>query len=296
LFGQLIHELTGPLVPTVLPGVSAVHAVDASGVHPLLFAIGSERYTPYAKARRPMEILTQANAILGQGQMSLAKYVWIAAKEDAPTLDIHDLGAFFTHMLERVDWTRDLHFQTRTTMDTLDYSGSGLNEGSKIVIAAAGEKKRTLSDRLSPLLKLAPGFADPRIVIPGIVVLRGPEWQAHAEVNKDMQALAEHMHLHMAGELSGYPLFVVCDDAEFASRTLSNFIWITFTRSNPAVDIVGVGARVIDKHWGCTGPLLIDARRKAHHAAPLVEDPAVSLSVDRFFTRNGNGPLRGIEK
>lgn len=34
-FGAFIHELTGPLIPTVIPGVKAVHAVDAAGVHPL---------------------------------------------------------------------------------------------------------------------------------------------------------------------------------------------------------------------------------------------------------------------
>src|SRR5262249_13112433 len=133
-FGQIIHELTGPIIPTVIPGVKAVHAVDAAGVHPLLLAIGSERYVPYASIRRPQELLTQANAILGQGQLSLAKYLFITAHEDAPQLDIRDLPAFFRHLLERVDWTTDLHFQTRTTIDTLDYSGEGLNAGSKLVI------------------------------------------------------------------------------------------------------------------------------------------------------------------
>ncbi|MEO6575622.1 MAG: UbiD family decarboxylase, partial [Polyangiaceae bacterium] len=144
IFGELIHELTGPLIPTVLPGVRAVNAVDAAGVHPLLLAIGSERYVPYATTRRPMEVLTQANAILGQGQMSLAKYLFIAAHEDNPSLDILDVGAFLQHVLERLDPTCDLHFQTNTTMDTLDYSGTGLNQGSKVVIAGVGEKKREL--------------------------------------------------------------------------------------------------------------------------------------------------------
>src|SRR5215208_6791657 len=134
-FGELIHELTGPVIPTVIPGVHAVHAVDAAGVHPLLLAVGSERYVPYAAERRPQELLTQANAILGQGQLSLAKYLLIVAKEDDPDLDIHDIPAFFRHMLERFDPTRDLHFQTQTTIDTLDYSaGMGLNAGSKLVI------------------------------------------------------------------------------------------------------------------------------------------------------------------
>src|SRR5262245_56594722 len=139
-FGAFIHELTGPIIPTVIPGVHAVHAVDAAGVHPLLLAIGSERYVPYAVERRPQELLTCANAILGQGQLSLAKYLLIVAREDDPALDCHDLQAFLRHLLERIDWRRDLHFQTSTTIDTLDYSGTGLNEGSKVVMAAAGEK------------------------------------------------------------------------------------------------------------------------------------------------------------
>src|SRR6185312_7920765 len=80
-FGALIHELTGPAVPAVVPGVRAVHAVDAAGVHPLLLAIAKERYVPYANERRPQEILTAANAILGQGQMSLAKYLFVVAEE-----------------------------------------------------------------------------------------------------------------------------------------------------------------------------------------------------------------------
>src|SRR5262245_732626 len=129
-FGRIIHELTGPVIPTVVPGVHAVHAVDAAGVHPLLLAVGSERYVPYAAVRKPQELLTVANAVLGQGQLSLAKYLLIVARQDNPELDIHDIPAFLRHLLERVDWRSDLHFQTSTTIDTLDYSGSGFNEGS----------------------------------------------------------------------------------------------------------------------------------------------------------------------
>src|SRR5262249_58084630 len=102
-----------------------------------LLAIGSERYVPYAQRRKPQELLTCANAILGQGQLSLAKYLLIVAREDDPDLDIHDIPAFFRHLLERVDWRTDLHFQTCTTIDTLDYSGTRLNDGSKDLIAAA---------------------------------------------------------------------------------------------------------------------------------------------------------------
>src|SRR5439155_8885739 len=147
-FGQIIHELTGPVIPTVVHGVHAVHAVDAAGVHPLLLAVGSERYVPYAERRRPQELLTSANALLGQGQLSLAKYLLIVAREDDPHLDVHDVAAFFRHLLERVDWRDDLHLQTSTTIDTLDYSGSGFNEGSKVILAAAGPPRRTLPTAL----------------------------------------------------------------------------------------------------------------------------------------------------
>ncbi|MGE5754915.1 MAG: UbiD family decarboxylase, partial [Planctomycetaceae bacterium] len=177
-FGALIHELTGPLIPTVIPGVHAVHAVDAAGVHPLLLAIASERYVPYAEVRRPQELLTSANAILGQGQMSLAKYLLIVAREDDPGLDIHDLPSFLRHWLERVDWANDLHFQTRTTIDTLDYSGHGLNQGSKVVIAAAGPPRRSLPSALPPGLRLPEGFHSPRLALPGILVVRGPAYRA----------------------------------------------------------------------------------------------------------------------
>ena len=123
--------------------------------------VASERYVPYAPQRRPQELLTIANAILGQGQLSLAKYLLIAAHEDAPGLHIHDIAAFFGHILERVDWRRDLHFQTATTIDTLDYSGSGLNEGSKVVIAAAGPVRSSLATELPPGLDFPTGFGGP---------------------------------------------------------------------------------------------------------------------------------------
>ena len=155
-FGALIHEITGKAIPQQINGLHAVHAVDAAGVHPLLFAIGSERYTPYQKVERPQEVLTIANQIFGTNQLSLAKYLFISAYQDNPALDIHDVTGFFTHIFERIDLSRDLHFQTNTTIDTLDYSGDGLNAGSKVTFAAVGEKKRELARSLPA------GFSLPR--------------------------------------------------------------------------------------------------------------------------------------
>ena len=286
-FGALIHELTGPIIPTVLPGVKAVHAVDATGVHPLLLAMGSERYVPYAARQEPQELLTQANAILGQGQLSLAKYLFIVAADDAPGLDLHDIPAVLKHLLERVDLGRDLHFQTRTTIDTLDYSGAGFNKGSKLVMAAVGPARRTLGRELPADLQLPEGFRDPRVVLPGVMAVRGRSFVPGAGgVADDLAVLCRGLGQGPAA-LAGFPLVVLVDDSEFVARSLDNFLWVTFTRSNPATDVAGAGAEVVHKHWGCRGPLVIDARSKPHHAPPLIEDDRVLRRIDHLFMRGG---------
>jgi 4-hydroxy-3-polyprenylbenzoate decarboxylase len=290
VFGQLIHELTGDIIPTVIPGVDAVHAVDAAGVHPLLLAIGSERYTPYREPKRPQELLTQAHAILGQGQLSLAKYLIIAARNDAPDLDVHDIPGFLRHVLQRVDWCRDLHFQTCTTIDTLDYSGSGLNEGSKVVVAAAGPVVRELPVEVPSDLSLPDQFSDPCVCLPGILAITGPKWSsANAESSSQPNAEMERFCRRFAptDAINQFPLIAIVDDSQFCSRTVNNFLWTVFTRSDPAADLYGIGEFVSQKHWGCAGALVIDARIKSHHAPPLVEDPQVTKQVDAMAARGG---------
>lgn len=286
VFGELIHELTGPIIPTVIPGVHAVHAVDAAGVHPLLLAIGSERYTPYQEKRRPAELLTQANAILGQGQMSLAKYLFIMDRDDDPDLKVNDIEAFFRHVLARVEWERDLHFQTRTTIDTLDYSGGGLNEGSKVVIAAVGEVRRQLPNSVDIGLRLPDGLTEPRLCLPGVLAVRGPGFSAD---NEDDDAAVRKFCADFSVEdpINRFPLIVIVDDSDFTARTLNNFLWVVFTRSNPAADTYGIGSFTEQKHWGCHGSLVIDARIKPHHAPPLIEDAEVTKKVDAMAARGG---------
>lgn len=281
VFGELIHELTGPVIPTVLPGVKAVNAVDASGVHPLLLAIGSERYVPYQPTTQPQEILTQANAILGQGQMSLAKYLWIIDQASAPDLNVNQIDEFLCRTLERVDWRRDLHFQTRTTIDTLDYSGSGFNQGSKVVVAAAGPAIRQLANELPADLQLPPGLGNPQLCLPGILAINGPKFQSGQD---PLPSLLQPLDIEHP--INRFPLVLVVDDSEFCARTLNNFLWTVFTRSNPASDIHGIGAQIIDKHWGCQGSLVIDARIKPQHAPPLVEDPEITKRVDQLAGQN----------
>ena len=290
IFGWLVHELTGSAMEDEIPGIKAVHAVDGSGVHPLLLAIGSERYTPYIKERKPAEILTIANRILGTGQLSLAKFLFISAHEDNPSLDIHNIPAFFTHIFERIDFTRDLHFQTKTTIDTLDYSGSGLNEGSKVVFAAAGEKKRALDSTIPPV-NLPEGFHSLRMVMPGVVSISAPRYSTAEKATHEMSLLSDALQ-SQSDKLNGIAFITICDDAEFVASKLDNWVWVTFTRNNPAHDLYGVDSFVTNKHWGCNGPVLADSRIKPHHAPPLVKDETIERKIDRLFVKNAS--LGGI--
>lgn len=281
-FGYLIHKVVEKLTPQEFPGIVEINAVDAAGVHPLLLAVGSERYMPF-RERKPEEILTQANHILGSGQTSLAKFLFIAAEGDAPGLNTHDMAGFFQHVLSRVDWRRDLHFHTRTTIDTLDYSGSGWNEGSKVVVACCGPQRRTLTDTLPSGFSLPTGCSRPRFVMPGVLAVQAPAF-ADYSAYADCAALTEHLR---GAETEGISLIVLTEDSDFLAATLNNFLWATFTRANPSHDLHGVDSFVEHKHWGCRGPLVIDARIKPHHAPPLVADPEVSKRVDALFAQGG---------
>ncbi|MGE7774208.1 UbiD family decarboxylase [Chitinophaga sp. NPDC101104] len=288
-FGALIHEITGNAIPKEIPGVHEIHAVDAAGVHPLLFAIGSERYTPYLKERKPQEILTIANHILGSNQLSLAKFLFICAKEDDPQLHTHDIEKFLLHMLERIDPARDLHFYTNTTIDTLDYTGSDLNAGSKVAIAAAGEKRRELWRELPAGFDLPRPFTQFKMALPGVLAVEAPAFTDEHETAKQIAQLDEHLKNR---QLDGLPLIVLCDDAGFTAENINNFVWVTFTRSNPSHDVHGINPFIRHKHWGCTGPLIIDARIKPHHAPPLIKDAAVEAKVDELGKKGG--VLHGI--
>ncbi len=288
-FGAVIHELTGDLLPKEIPGVKALKAVDAAGVHPLMIAIGSERYVPY-EDRKPRELLTTAHAILGYGQCSLAKYLFITAREDDEGLDLENSEKYFAHVLERVRWEEDLHFQTRTTIDTLDYSGEGLNEGSKLVIAAAGTPRRTLGKKVPSEVTLPSEFKSLKVVMPGVLAVKGPEYKTVRQAQKEQKTLCTHLKPFEG--LKNFPLIVLTDDSQFTARTLNNFLWVTFTRSNPAWDINGVGSFTKNKHWGCTGSLVIDARSKPHHAPLLETDPQVVKKVDELGAKGG--PLHGV--
>ena len=294
VFGDFIHELTGPLVPQVFSGIREVHAVDVAGVHPLLLALGSERYTPYEPERTPRELITAGLHLLGTTQTALAKYVLLAAHEDAPALTTHDELAFLRHILERTDFSRDLHFITRSTNDTLDYTGTALNEGSKLIWASTGPARRTLGCELTGPTALPPlpdGFGAAHIAGPGIVVLEGPRHTLERNhCDQRMEELARAF-TDWTGA-TAFPLVVVVDDARFCANSKDNFFWTTFTRSDPATDIYGAKATMHAKHWSCEAPLILDARLKPFHAPPLEEDPAIVRKIEMLAAPGG--PLHGL--
>lgn len=277
VFGEFIAELVKPMVPASVPGIEEMNAVDAAGVHPLLLAIGRERYQPYIQNREPMELLKEANALLGFNQVSLSKYLFIAAREDAPNLHTKEVVSYFIHILERIQFHRDVHFQTETTIDTLDYSGRSLNHGSKVIFAAAGEKIRTLgnSEEEFSSLHLPEGFSNPKMAFPGALVIQ-------AKPSADMHALTRAISSFSCREK--FPLITIADDSHFAAKNIDNWLWVTFTRSDPAADIYGANENIQQKHWQCDAPLLIDARMKSQMQKPVEEDAKIeSLARNILF-------------
>ena len=284
-FGALIHEISGSAIPNEIPGVKEVHAVDAAGVHPLLLAVGSERYTPYLTNKRPAELLTQANRILGTGQLSLAKYLYISGDE-SKEINCHDVNAFFKHVFERIDLTRDLHFQTKTTIDTLDYSGDEVNEGSKLVVAAYGDKKRELSNLLPKSITVADFISNAVVLMDGVLGLMLNKFSSYENARIEIKKLSSYVSDNKS-EFVGIVQIVIYDDFKFEEnpKNLNDYVWITYTRSNPSHDIYGLEETIENKHWGCNGPMIIDARKKPHHAPELKILPETEKSIERFFKK-----------
>ena len=278
-FGQLIHAMTGAAISNEIPGLQEVHAVDAAGVHPLLLAIGSERYTPFLKTQKPAEILTIANHILGTGQLSLAKFLFITAPLKGEKISTKNEQAFFEYILSRINLSNDLHFHTNTTIDTLDYSGEDLNAGSKIVLAAYGNPVRTLATDIPVALQNL--SVDAHLVMPGVIALNAS--------NINSTGLQEKLKGQGAALLEqlGIVMLVLTEDPAWMASQLNNFLWAGFTRTNPSHDIDGVDAFTKNKHWGCKGPLILDATIKKHHAPPVLKDAEIEKRVDAILANYG---------
>ena len=196
--------------------------------------------------------------------------------------------------------TRDIHFYTKTTIDTLDYSGESLNSGSKVVFAAYGEKKRNLAAEIPDILKETGGVDNCKLIAPGIVALKLKAFTTYSNAHDEIKSLTDSLSdinnkwTTTDGLQNEIPLIILCDHAEFVSKDFNNFLWVSFTRTNPSHDIYGVDTETQNKHWGCHGPLLIDARIKPHHAPPVEKNPEIEKKINRLFEKGGS--LYGVIK
>ena len=260
-FGHFIHSLAENIITKEIPGIKEINAVDEAGVHPLLLAIGSERYAPFYELKCPQELLTQANALLGKGQLSLAKYLFIANYYDDKKLKCSNIADFFSHILKRINWENDIHLQTRTTIDTLDYSGEEINFGSKVIFAAVGKEKRKLAKITGEKYENLNNKYQISVISEGILAIKSPQYTNKKNEYQIIQKIIEEISFIQNCE-NDFPLIILTEDSSYISKNFNNFLWITFTRSNPSHDLYGIEDFYLDKHWGCKKSLIIDARVK----------------------------------
>lgn len=259
--GDFLQELLSPLFPLVMPGVRDLWSYGETGYHALSAAIVRERY------RR--EAMASAFRILGEGQLSLTKFLLVTDRDVA----IRDFRATLVHILERADFRTDLYLLGNLSMDTLDYAGPKVNEGSKGVLLGLGAPKRELPARFEG----TPGAGVSRVEVfcPGALCVEGPPYAADPGFARTLAS---------DPAFRSWPLLVLCDDARRAARSAMNFLWTTFTRFDPARDLHARSITLLAAHASFEAPIVIDARMKPGYPAELLVDEATKALVDRRWS------------
>jgi 3-polyprenyl-4-hydroxybenzoate decarboxylase len=258
--GDLLQKLLSPLFPLVMPGVVDLWSYGETGYHSLAAAVVKERY------RR--EAMASAFRILGEGQLSLTKFLFAIDRER----DLADFRGTLEHLLARTHPETDLYVFSNLSMDTLDYTGPAVNSGSKGVWLGLGDPVRALPREFRPAQPPPPGVRDARVFCGGCLVV---ECAPYAEDPEAASRLAAHP------AFVGWPLVVVTDDAARATASPMNFLWTTFTRFEPAADLHAAASRVERNHLVRTPPIAIDARMKPWYPEELFCDEATAAKVDR---------------
>jgi UbiD family decarboxylase len=261
--GDLLQELLSPLFPVVMPAVDTLWSYGETGYHALAAAVVRQRYA--------REAMAAAFRILGEGQLSLTKFLLVLDR----TVDLHDFPAVLQALLARTHPETDLFVFSNVSMDTLDYTGPRVNEGSKAVWLGLGEPVRTLPRALPPGAALPPDLRDPQVFCPGCLVVGGPSYA-------DDPGAAARFAAHPA--LADWPLLVLSDEPARAAASPMNFLWTTFTRFAPGSDLHAASTRVVRNHLAYTPPVLLDARMKPGYPEELFADQATAALVGRRWT------------
>ena len=245
--GDLLQDLLSPLFPLVMPAVEQLWSYGETGYHSLAAAVVKQRYT--------REAMASAFRILGEGQLSLTKFLLVTDRH----VDVRDFRTTLEHILARTHPETDLYVFSNLSMDTLDYTGPTVNEGSKGVWLGLGEPVRDLPRHFGAAA-VPLGATDVRVYCGGCLVVGGPgyaeEPDAPARFASD-PAFAQ------------WPLVVVTDEPARAARSDINFLWTTFTRFEPAADIHAADRRIVRNHIAYRGPIVIDARMKPWYPKEL---------------------------
>ena len=245
--GDLLQELLSPLFPVVMPAVERLWSYGETGYHSLAAAIVKQRY------RR--EAMASAFRILGEGQLSLSKFLLVTDQH----VDVKNFRATLEHILARTRPETDLYVFSNLAMDTLDYTGPTVNEGSKGVWMGLGEPVRDLPRQFtSP--DVPQGITDVRVFCGGCLVVGAPSYESERDVVS---------RIATSPAFAQWPLVVVSDEPERAARSDMNFLWTTFTRFEPAADIHAADRRIIRNHIAYTAPVVIDARMKPWYPKEL---------------------------
>lgn len=268
--GDLLQDLLSPLFPVVMPAVQQLWSYGETGYHSLAGAVVKQRYS--------REAMASAFRILGEGQLSLTKFLLVTDQQ----VDLKDFRATLEHVLARTNPETDLYVFSNLSMDTLDYSGPEVNKGSKGVWLGLGSPVRELA-RAFFATNLPHGVSDVRVFCGGCLVVGVPSYQSEPDV-------ASRIASHPA--FAGWPLVVLTDEPARAARSAMNFLWTTFTRFEPAADIHAAGTRVVRNHLSYTGPILIDARMKPWYPKELTCRPDIAAKVsDRWREYFPNGAV-----
>src|SRR5437588_6344161 len=255
--GDYLQKLLSPLFPLVMPSVRDLWTYGETGFHSLCAAVVRERYA--------REAISSAFRILGEGQLSLTKFLILT---DTPQ-DLRDFPVLFEHVLARFRPESDLFIFSNVSMDTLDYTSGTVNRGSKAVLLGLGDPVRELPREFKGTLPT--GVTRAEVFCPGCLVVQGSTFAEDPE---------QSARLAREEVFKDWPLVVLHDDATVARSTI-DFLWATWTRFEPAADIHAADTTVRRQHISYRVPLVIDARMKPGYPDELVVRPDIAELVER---------------